>query len=87
MRKLTRDPLLVAEAGIAPFVGIAKITDLFAGAQAQGLLGVVWFDVKGHNLRIENDPAAIAVFEQAVGRYFKPTIPGGPVTNTEGARR
>jgi hypothetical protein len=87
-RKLTRDPLLIAEAGIAPFVGITKITDLFAGAQAQGLLGVVWFDVKGHNLRIETDPAAIAVFEQAVGRYFKPAIPAGrPVTNTEGARR
>jgi hypothetical protein len=64
---LSRDPVLVAESGIAPFVGTDKITDLFAGAQAHGLLGVVWFDVKGHNLRVENDPAAIAAFKLAVG--------------------
>lgn len=67
---LSRDPVLVAESGIAPFVGTDKITDLFAGAQAHGLLGVVWFDVKGHNLRIENDPAAIAAFKLAVGNYL-----------------
>jgi beta-mannanase len=36
IRELTHDPVLVAEAGIAPYVGIAKITDLFAGAQAHG---------------------------------------------------
>ena len=67
---LSRDPVLVAESGIAPFVGTDKITDLFAGAQAHGLLGVVWFDVKGHNLRVENDPAAIAAFKVAVGNYL-----------------
>ncbi len=78
VRKLTRDPVLIAESGIAPYVGIERITDLFAGAQAHGLLGVVWFDVKGHNLRIENDPAAIAVFERAVSRYLKPTTSGHP---------
>lgn len=78
VRKLTRDPVLIAESGIAPYVGIEKITDLFAGAQAHGLLGVVWFDVKGHNLRIENDPAAIAVFEHAVSRYVKSATSGHP---------
>jgi hypothetical protein len=78
IRQLTRAPMLIAEAGIAPYVGIAKITDLFAGAQAHGLLGVVWFDVTGRNLRIENDPAAIATFEQAVAKYFKPTTSGRP---------
>lgn len=78
VRDLTHDPVLIAESGIAPDVGVAKITDLFAGARAHGLLGVVWFDVKGHNLRIENDPAAIATFERAVGMYFKPTASGHP---------
>ena len=76
VRDLTHDPVLIAESGIAPDVGIDKITDLFAGARAHGLLGVVWFDVKGHNLRIENDPAAIATFEHAVGAYFKPVAGG-----------
>jgi len=76
VRGLTRDPVLIAESGIAPDVGIDKITDLFAGARAHGLLGVVWFDVKGHNLRIENDPAAISTFERAVGTYFKPLADG-----------
>jgi mannan endo-1,4-beta-mannosidase len=70
VRALSRDPVLIAESGIAPFVGTGKITDLFAGAQAHGLLGVVWFDVKGHNLRVENDPAAIAAFKLAVGNYL-----------------
>ena len=70
IRALTRDHVLVAEAGIAPFVGIPRIVDLFAGAQAHGLLGVVWFDVKGHNIRIEGEPAAVAAFRYAVARYF-----------------
>jgi Glycosyl hydrolase family 26 len=76
VRQLTRDPILIAESGIAPDVGIAKITDLFAGAQAHGLLGVVWFDEKGNDLQIENDPAAIATFERAVRRYFKSAASG-----------
>ena len=33
---------------------------------------MVWFDVQGHNSRIEGDPAAIATFEHAVSRYCKP---------------
>ena len=80
VRRLTRDPVLIAESGIAPDVGISKITDLFAGAQAHGLLGVVWFDVQGHNARIEGDPAAIATFQRAVSRYCEPTNNQNPVT-------
>jgi mannan endo-1,4-beta-mannosidase len=84
IRRLTRDPVLISESGIGPYVGIDKITDLFAGAQAHGLLGVVWFDVAGHNLRIENDPAAIALFQQAVSRYYKPTTSGQPTKAVAG---
>ncbi len=80
IRKLTSERVLIAESGIAPFVQINRITDLFAGAWAHGLLGVVWFDVKGHNLRIEHHPAAIAAFRQAVSKYFKPAVSGHPGT-------
>jgi mannan endo-1,4-beta-mannosidase len=72
IRALTRDPVLVAEAGIAPYVSIERITDLFAGATAHNVIGVVWFDVKGHNLRLEGDPAAIATFRRAISRYLRP---------------
>lgn len=90
VRRITRDPVLIAESGIAPDVAISRITDLFAGAQAHGLLGVVWFDVQGHNARIEGDPAAIATFEHAVSRYCEPANIGSGTTAVaylEGARR
>lgn len=80
IRQLTHDPVIISESGIGPYVGIGKITDLFAGARAHGLLGVVWFDVPGHNLRIENDPAAVGLFKQAVRKYFKPAASIRPVT-------
>jgi hypothetical protein len=71
VRKITGEPILISEAGIAPFVKINRITDLFEGAQAHGLLGVVWFDLQGGNLRIEGNPSAIGVFRRAVLRYVK----------------
>lgn len=71
VRKITDDPILISEAGIAPFVNINRITDLFKGARAHSLLGVVWFDLKGGNLRIEGDRAAIGTFRRAVLRYVK----------------
>jgi hypothetical protein len=71
VRQITDDPVLISEAGIAPFVKINRITDLFEGAQSHGLLGVVWFDLQGGNLRIEGNPAAIDVFRDAVLRYVK----------------
>jgi hypothetical protein len=92
-RKLGHEPVFIAEAGIGSHVGIRKITDLFEGAQAHGIIGVMWFDVKGHNLRIEGNQAAISVFRNAVQRYVTHAgnelpgqIPGhSTVTNLEGA--
>jgi hypothetical protein len=66
---------------LAAYARAVRSYGLFAGARAHGLLGVVWFDVKGHNLRIENDPAAIATFQRAVGTYFQPTASGHPGVN------
>jgi mannan endo-1,4-beta-mannosidase len=71
VRKLSDSPVLIAEAGIAPYVGISKINDLFSGAESHGVLGVVWFDVQGHNMRVLNNPAAIAVFRTAAKKYLK----------------
>ena len=45
VRKLTLDPILIAETGAVPAAGQpAKIADLFAGIHQYGLLGFVWFD-------------------------------------------
>lgn len=44
IRRLTRDPLLIAETGIPPGRQVAGIPGLFAGARAAGALGLVWFD-------------------------------------------
>jgi mannan endo-1,4-beta-mannosidase len=73
VRRLSRSPVLIAEAGIAPYVGISKIADLFSGAQSHGVIGVVWFDVQGHNMRVVNNPAAIAAFRAAASKYLKHT--------------
>jgi hypothetical protein len=70
VRQITSEPVLISEAGIAPFVNTNRIVDLFVGAQAHHLLGVVWFDVAGHNLRIEGNPQAVAEFKLALGAYL-----------------
>jgi hypothetical protein len=41
VRALTHDPILIAETGVAPDADKpAKVTDLFAGIRAHGLLGL-----------------------------------------------
>jgi mannan endo-1,4-beta-mannosidase len=75
VHKLSRRPVLIAEAGIAPYVGVAKISDLFSGAEAHGVLGVVWFDVQGHNMRVVTNPVAISAFRTAADKYLR--HPGG----------
>ena len=69
VRELTRDPILIAETGVAPAADQpAKIADLFAGIRAYGLLGFVWFDSTGdENFRIKS-PAAAAAFRRAPRR-------------------
>jgi mannan endo-1,4-beta-mannosidase len=73
VRALTHDPILISETGAAPGAGKpAKISDLFAGLRAYGLLGFVWFDAdQVYNWRL-NTPAAIAAFRQAAKAYQGP---------------
>jgi mannan endo-1,4-beta-mannosidase len=48
VRALTLDPILIAETGVAPLPDkSARITNLFAGVRAYGLLGLVWFEAVG----------------------------------------
>jgi hypothetical protein len=75
---LTSKPVLVAEVGIALNVPAERITDVFSGAQAHGMIGVVWFDVAGHNIRVANHPAALSAFKKAVAAYERlPVVRSG----------
>jgi mannan endo-1,4-beta-mannosidase len=65
VRALARDPILIAETGVAPAAGQpAKIANLFAGVRLYGLLGFVWFDSIDIEDWLLNGPAAIAAFRR-----------------------
>jgi mannan endo-1,4-beta-mannosidase len=65
VRGLTSDPILIAETGAAPNADQpAKITDLFAGIRAYGLLGFLWFNSVGNQDWRLNSAAAVAAFRQ-----------------------
>jgi mannan endo-1,4-beta-mannosidase len=72
---LTSDPILIAETGAVPATGQArKITDLFAGIRAYGLLGLVWFDATDYDHQdfSLSSPAAIAAFRKGASSYVRP---------------
>jgi Glycosyl hydrolase family 26 len=75
VRALTRAPILIAETSAAPTAGKpAKITDLFAGIRAYGLLGFVWFNADtGIDWRLDSS-AAIAVFRRGARTFRRPAI-------------
>jgi mannan endo-1,4-beta-mannosidase len=68
VRRLSRNPVILAETAVSPAAGKpAKIADLFAGARADHLAGLVWFDLNGNKYwPLDGDPAAIAAFKAAV---------------------
>jgi beta-mannanase len=72
VRALTLDPILISETGAGPTSGQpAKISDLFTGTHAYGLLGFVWFDAKGTQDWRLSDPAALAAFRRGAQTYPK----------------
>jgi mannan endo-1,4-beta-mannosidase len=73
VRAFTGDPILIAETGASLAVGQpAKVTNLFAGIRAYGLLGFVWFDATAiQDWRLDS-PAAIAAFRRAALAYTGP---------------
>ena len=75
VRKLTFDPILVAETGAVPAAGQpSKIADLFSGIHQYGLLGFVWFDsTNSRGLRFGlSSPAAVAAFRKGASTYTRP---------------
>lgn len=82
VHRFTNAPVLVSEAGIAPKVSLERISDLFSGAQSHGLIGVVWFDVSGHNIRVEGYPAALSALKSAVDDYTRLPPPAPAPTET-----
>ena len=75
VKRLTHDPILVAETGAVPAADQAtKIADLFAGVQQYGLLGFVWFNSTTHSgLHFGiNGPAALAAFRKGASTYRPP---------------
>jgi mannan endo-1,4-beta-mannosidase len=66
IRKVTREPILIAGTGVAPQANkVAKIANLFAGIRADHLLGLVWFDADGNRDWRLDTPATIAAFRAA----------------------
>jgi hypothetical protein len=74
VRQFTQDPLLIAETAVGPQAGQTRgIKDLFTGVRLQDYLGLVWFDqhsygglYKGENWRLEDSPAALSTFRNAL---------------------
>jgi glycosyl hydrolase family 26 len=75
VRTLTLQPIFVSETGAAPAAGKpAKITDLFAGIHAYGLLGFVWFNANQRRDWRLNSPAAIAAFARGAKTFKRPAL-------------
>jgi hypothetical protein len=72
VRALTLAPILISETGAGPIAGQpAKITDLFAGTHAYGLLGFVWFDAKRKQDWRITSPAAGTAFSKGAETYTR----------------
>jgi mannan endo-1,4-beta-mannosidase len=76
VRRLTLDPILISETAAPAAIQPAKISNLFRGIRAYGLLGFVWFDVdKGQpyeDWRISS-PAAFTAFRRGAETLKKST--------------
>lgn len=70
VREFWDGPVILSETSAAPAAGqAAKIADLFAGASADRLAGVVWFDLEGNQDWELKSRAALAAFRAAVKEY------------------
>jgi len=72
VRRLTRDPIIVAETAVAPSpYRPAQLTRLFSDVYSTpGVLGFVWFNIDArYKWHLEGHRAAIAAFRRAAARY------------------
>jgi mannan endo-1,4-beta-mannosidase len=69
VRKLTREPILIAETGAAANADQpTKIIDLFAGVRAYDLLGFLWFNSVGNRDWRISSAAAVAAFRRGASQ-------------------
>jgi mannan endo-1,4-beta-mannosidase len=78
IRQFSHAALLIAETAVGTTSDReSQIGGLFAGVRAAHLAGVVWFDEAQHaglyhqDWRLEDDPAALAVFTSAAATYLR----------------
>jgi hypothetical protein len=64
IRQFTDDPVFIPETGISPAAGQAAIIpQVFAGAAAAGVIGLVYFDANGYrNWSLEGNKPALTAF-------------------------
>jgi mannan endo-1,4-beta-mannosidase len=72
IREFTSTPAMISEVGIGPNPSReSQISSLFAGARADHLQAIIWFDqaqddgIYHQDWRLEGDPAALAAFKAA----------------------
>ena len=77
IRSFSSAPLLIAETAVGTTANReSQIDALFAGARAERLAGVVWFDEAQHaglyhqDWRLQDDPDALAAFSAAAAAYL-----------------
>lgn len=76
IRTFTHAPALIGETGVGPGpYATAQVNDLFAGAAASHLAGLVWFDKEQYDppyhldWHLADDPAALTAFRAGARRY------------------
>jgi mannan endo-1,4-beta-mannosidase len=70
IRKYWDGPVILSETAASQATGqSAEIADLFAGASADRLAGLVWFDLPGNRDWVLKSPTALAAFRAAVKEY------------------
>jgi hypothetical protein len=70
VRALTDAPILVAETAAGTAAGqTGKITDLYAGIRAYGLLGFAWFDAVGAQDWRLSGAASMAAFRRGAQSF------------------
>jgi Glycosyl hydrolase family 26 len=65
--------VMIAETGAYPGPGMTRrISNLFTGAKAAGLAGVIYFDIaRQRDWRLEDDPAALTAFARSARGYLR----------------
>ena len=80
VRKFTSDPVLISETAVGPDTHQAagKITGMFDGIRAHGMLGLIWFDRAQHqgihhqDWRLEDSKSALDAFRAQVAARAPP---------------